>query len=80
MGDVTDVEMPGEEHVSAGGGELLHRHAGPADQMLVSVTGRQVERVVGDHDPDEMILGGLQPPRGAFDLCSIQAAAAVKRE
>ena len=52
VADVADVKMAGEKKVGAGGCELRHRHAGSPDQMFVPVPGRQVERMMGDDDPE----------------------------
>ena len=68
VADVAHVQVAGEKDVGAGGRQLLHRHVGAADQMLVAVPLRQIERMVRDDDADCVRRRGAQARRRARDL------------
>jgi hypothetical protein len=80
MSDVADMEVTGEEDVSSSSGQPPHCHVGASDQMLLTVSVREIERMVGNDDFDRRRAGCLQPRCGARDLSLVQPAAAVEWE
>jgi hypothetical protein len=63
---VADVQVAGEKQIGSARGKFPDCHTGPPDKVATVMSFRQIERVMGDHDFDNVRAkrGKHIPPSG----------------
>ena len=74
MTDVADVQMAREKQIRARCRELRHRHRRTAEQTLLANPFRQIERMVRDHNPDQVARRAGQMCDDIVDLAGVDPA------